>query len=581
MTTPESAPQAGQTLQQTVHQGTDPWWTTAVGYQVYIRSFADSNGDGVGDLRGITEHLGYLELIGVQVVWITPFYRSPMADAGYDVSDPREVDPAFGTLQDFDELIAQAHARGLKVIVDVVPNHTSEEHHWFREVLPTAAGSPERARYLFRDGAGDGGDAPPNNWASVFGGPAWHRVPGPDGAPGQWYLHIFAPEQPDLDWTNAEVADDLHATLRFWLDRGADGFRIDVAHGMAKPPGLPDAPGDSAAAFDPVQAAAASAAADSAAADHTAAGSDAEPGHGVVPSTADEDPRFDNDGVHEIHRGIRKVVDEYPDALTVGEVWVSDPERFAAYLRPDELHQAFDFSLIESEFTAAALQQAIEKTLSSAASVGASPVWTLSNHDVARPVTRFGGGLRGLQRARALLLLELALPGSVYLYNGEELGLPDVEVPDDRLQDPTWERSGHTERGRDAIRLPMPWEGQEPPFGFSGGSSTWLPSPQEYEPLTVERQLDDPNSTLNLVRTAIELRAEHPAFSGSTVSWYGAPEGCFAFRRDPGGLAGVLNAGEGPVPLPPGEVLLTSIPLVDGLLPVDASALFVASALTD
>jgi len=541
-----------------------PWWSTAVGYQVYIRSFADSDGNGVGDLRGITDHLGYLELLGVQVVWVTPFYPSPMADAGYDVADPREVDPTFGSLPDFDALVGSAHARGIKVVIDLVPNHTSDRRDWFVAALEAPAGAPERDRYLFRDGRGPGGSKPPNNWTSVFGGPAWTRIDD-----GQWYLHLFAPEQPDLNWDNPEVLTDLAQTLRFWLDRGVDGFRIDVAHGMAKPTGLPDAPdGSPAASGRPTLPQAALAATGQAGTGQAGTGESA----GVVPAGTVQDPRFDNDGVHDIHRMIRRVVDQYPGATTLGEVWVRDPERFAAYLRPDELHQAFSFGLLESPFEATAIQQAIESAVRAANSVGSNPVWTLSNHDVPRPVTRYGAGTVGTDRARAMLLVELALPGASYLYNGEELGLPNVEVPDDRLQDPTWERSGHTERGRDACRLPIPWEGDTPPFAFTSGPDSWLPAPAEYAALTVERQLDDPDSTLNLVRTAVELRQRNPAFTGTEISWYGAPSGALAFRRDGGGLVCALNAGDTPIALPPGSVLLTSAPLVDDELPANAAA---------
>lgn len=543
-TTQTDADQADQTAAST-EAAAAPWWADAVGYQVYIRSFADSDSNGIGDLPGITDHLGYLELLGVQVVWITPFYPSPMADAGYDVADPRNVDPVFGQLTDFDALVTNAHQRAIKVVVDLVPNHTSDRRDWFVAALAAAPRSAERERYLFRDGKGADGSEPPNNWTSVFGGPAWTRV-----ADGQWYLHLFAPEQPDLNWDNPEVFADLEQTIRFWLGRGVDGFRIDVAHGMAKPPGLPDAPAGSAAASG----------------NPTLPDSDGGPGGDAV------DPRFDNDGVHQIHRRIRNVVDSYPDATTIGEIWVADPERFARYLRPDELHQAFDFALLEAPFEAAAIQQAIDSTVTAANSVDTMPAWTLSNHDVQRPVTRYGGGQLGIARARAMLLVELALPGASYLYNGEELGLPSVEVPDDQLQDPTWERSGHTERGRDSSRLPMPWEGNSTPFGFTDGPSSWLPSPTDYAGLTVESELDDPDSTLNLVRAAVELRQTHPAFAGTEISWYGAPSDCLAFRRDPGGLVCALNAGNTPIELPPGDVVLTSAPMVDGELPADAAA---------
>ncbi|HEX2131670.1 MAG TPA: glycoside hydrolase family 13 protein [Actinophytocola sp.] len=507
------------------------WWHGAVFYQVYVRSFADSNGDGVGDLEGIRARLGYLELLGVDALWLTPFFRSPMADHGYDVADPRDVDPLFGDLEAFDRLVADAHQHGIRVTIDLVPNHTSDQHPWFDEALRAAPYSPERDRYVFRDGHGDD---PPNNWLSVFGGPAWTRVPD-----GQWYLHLFDPKQPDLNWANGEVHEDLERTLRFWLDRGVDGFRIDVAHGMAKPDGLPDM-------------------------DQRAAS--------VIGHHEYFDPRFDDDGVHDVHRMIRKVLDGYPSAMSVGEIWVTDNERLARYLRPDELHLGFNFRLVLTPFDAAEVRTAIEESLTTAAAAGAPPTWTLSNHDVWREVSRYGDGPLGTRRARAMALVELALPGVVFVYNGEELGLPNVDLPDWALQDPKWTRSGHTDRGRDLCRVPLPWEGDEPPFGFSSAERTWLPMPAEWAGLTVERQLEDADSTLSLYRQALELRKTHEAFAGDALEWYGAPEGCFAYRRKGGGLVCALNTSAAPVPLPPGEVLLSSGPLEDGYLPPDTAA---------
>ncbi|MGX7827361.1 glycoside hydrolase family 13 protein [Actinokineospora sp. 24-640] len=504
------------------------WWQDAVFYQVYVRSFADSDGDGVGDLEGIRSRLGYLELLGVDALWLTPFYRSPMADHGYDVSDPRDVDPLFGDLAAFDRLVSDAHDHGIKITVDLVPNHTSDQHPWFQEALAAPAGSPARNRYYFRDGRGD---APPNNWTSVFGGPAWTRVPD-----GQWYLHLFSPEQPDLNWDDSHVRADLVETLRFWLDRGVDGFRIDVAHGMAKPDGLPD--------MDPAAVA-------------VMAGAQ-------QPDVVD--PRFDNDAVHEVHRLIRGVLDGYPATMAVGEIWVDDDERFARYLRPDELHLGFNFKLAQADFDADAVRRAIERSL-----VVASPTWTLSNHDVVRHVTRYGDGDAGTRRARAMALVELALPGVAYLYNGEELGLPNADLPDWALQDPIFRRSGGAERGRDGCRVPVPWEGVEPPFGFTTAETTWLPIPKDWGPLTVEAQLEDPGSMLSLYRQAVEIRKTHAAFDGTELEWYGAPPGCFAFRRKGGGLICALNTSAAPVPLPPGEVLLSSAPLEGTLLPPDAS----------
>jgi alpha-glucosidase len=525
------------TTDETVPETTDPWWTNAVFYQIYPRSFSDSNGDGVGDLGGVRDRLGYLELLGVDAIWLSPVMRSPMADHGYDVSDPRDIDPLFGDLEVMDALIAQAHARRIRVTMDLVPNHTSVAHPWFAAALAAGPGSPERARYHFRDGLGEDGSQPPNNWPSIFGGPAWTRVTEPDGSPGQWYLHIFAPEQPDLNWDNQEVADDLATTLRFWLDRGVDGFRIDVAHGMAKPEGLPDYDWES----------------------------------NRLLSNDDNDPRFNNPGVHEIHRGLRKVMNEYPDTVAVGEIWVRDNERFGEYIRPDELHLGFNFRLAEAEFGADSLREAIENSLGAVAAVGGTPTWTLSNHDVEREVTRYGGGEIGLARARAMAVVEFALPGAVFIYNGAELGLPNVDLPDEALQDPVWERSGHTERGRDGCRVPVPWEGAAPPFGFSSTETSWLPMPPEWADRTVEAQIEDVTSTLSLYRSALELRALRPEFSGNEIDWYGSPSGCLAFRRR-GGLVCALNATDAPIPLPPGELLLASAPLVNGELPPNAAA---------
>jgi alpha-glucosidase len=510
------------------------WWRQAVFYQIYIRSFADSNGDGIGDLEGIRDRLGYLALLGVDALWITPFYRSPMADHGYDVADPRDVDPRFGGLAAFDALVRAAHDEGMKVTIDLVPNHTSNQHPWFVAAAASQPGSPERDRYYFRDGNGPDGELPPNNWVSVFGGPAWSRLPD-----GQWYLHLFAPEQPDLNWSNPDVVTDFEKTMRFWLDRGVDGFRVDVAHGLAKPEGLPDM--------------------------------DAPEVQGVLRHGAyGVDLRFDDDGVHELHRLLRRVSDKYPDRVITGEVWVTDDERLARYARPDELHLVFNFRLLEADWNAEAFTAAINGSLAAMHAVGAQATWVLSNHDVTRVATRYGGGEVGRHRARAAALMQLALPGPAYVYQGDELGLPNVDLPDEVLQDPVWERSGHTERGRDGERVPIPWAGDQPSYGFTSGASTWLPMPSDWAHLTVEAQLEDPTSTLSLYRQALEIRKNNPAMSGSGIEWYGAPTGCMAFRRS-GGLVCALNAGTTPVPLPPGEILLTSAPLEGGQLPPDTA----------
>jgi alpha-glucosidase len=515
----------------------EPWWKTAVFYQVYIRSFADADGDGVGDLAGIRDRLGYLHLLGIDALWLTPFYPSPMVDHGYDVADPRDVDPLFGTLADFDALVADAHALGIKVTVDLVPNHSSDRHVEFAAALAAAPGSPERAKYVFRDGRGPDGAQPPNNWLSVFGGPAWTRVPD-----GQWYLHLFAPEQPDLDWTNPAVGADLAATMRFWLDRGTDGFRIDVAHGMAKAAGLPDM--------------------------------DRPDRLNTVPDPdGGDDPRFDVDGVHDVHRLIRRVLDAYPERMTIGEVWVHTDERLSRYVRPDELNLAFNFRLLQADWDGEALRAAIVDSMAAMAAVGAPTTWVLSNHDVDRHASRYARGAdqeTGRRRARAAALVQLALPGAAFVYYGDELALPNVELPDDALQDPVWERSGRTQRGRDGERVPMPWSAEKPPYGFSSATATWLPMPEGWERFTVEAQLEDPDSTLSLYRRALQLRHEHPGFAEAGLEWFTAPAGCLAFRRA-AGLLCALNASAEPVPMPPGDVLLASGPLADGILPPDTA----------
>jgi alpha-glucosidase len=510
------------------------WWRDAVFYQIYIRSFADGNGDGVGDIAGIRSRLPYLAGLGVDALWITPFYPSPMADHGYDVADPRDVEPVFGDLAEFDAMLAEAHALGLRVTVDLVPNHSSHQHEWFQAALAAEPGSGERARYLFRDGRGADGSEPPNNWPSVFGGPAWTRVPD-----GQWYLHLFAPEQPDLDFGNPEVLADLEQTMRFWLDRDVDGFRIDVAHGMVKPEGLPDM----------------------LVAEETGLLADHGPG----------DHRFDQDGVHAVHRRMRAVLDEYAGRMAVGEVWVSDDDRLARYLRDDELQLAFNFKLLTAEWAPDELRDAVVHSLATVTGTSAPACWVLSNHDRPRHVTRYGGGGLGLRRARAAALLQLALPGSAYLYNGDELGLPNVDdLPEAVLQDPVWQRSGRTERGRDGCRVPLPWSGTEPAYGFSPTPDTWLPMPQGWAALTAEAQETDPASMLSLYRAALALRAASPAFAGESLQWLAAPDGVLAFRR-PGGLVCLLNLSGARVPLPEGRVLLASAEVSDGSVPVDAA----------
>lgn len=559
---------------------TTEWWRHAVVYQIYPRSFADSDGDGIGDLPGITAHLGALADLGVDAVWLSPFYPSPQADAGYDVADYCDVDPLFGTLADFDELRDAAHRLGMKVIVDLVPNHSSDQHPWFRAALAAAPGSAERARYLFRDGRGPGGAQPPNNWLSVFGGPAWTRVTEPDGTPGQWYLHLFDPGQPDFDWTNGEVRAEFERVLHFWADRGVDGFRVDVAHGLVKAAGLPDQ--------DPVADEASFTAPTAKDARKYLDGAGAE----EAPQESVMGPMWDRNGVHEIYRSWRQLLDQYsPARILVAEAWVQPLSRLANYVRPDEMHQAFNFTFLETPWYGPILQDVITRSLQLNNRVGAPTTWVLSNHDVVRHPSRYGlpdaarlkdqqgigiGDVQpdaalGLKRARAMTLLMLGLPGSAYLYQGEELGLPEhTTLPDECRQDPTWQQSGHTRRGRDGCRVPIPWEAGAPALGFSPTGRTWLPQPESFAPLARDRQADDPTSTLAMYRDALALRRNYGIGEG-TFEWLTHPGGrVVAFRN--GAVSVMINMSGHEVPLPPGEVLITSARLDDdGVLPADTA----------
>jgi alpha-glucosidase len=518
-----------------------PWWRHAVIYQIYIRSFADSDGDGVGDLAGIRSRLPYLRDLGVDALWVTPFFPSPMADGGYDVADYRDIEPMFGSLADADALVRAAHALGLRVIVDLVPNHTSHRHAWFQQALASPPGSRERARYIFRNGRGRDGSEPPNDWPSVFGGSAWQRVPD-----GQWYLHLFSPEQPDLDWQNPEVHAEFEAILTFWLDRGVDGFRIDVAHGLVKDPALPDI------------------------------GPDEE--HILGPPDRLNHPFWDRDGVHDIYRSWRRVLDTYDgDRMAVAEAWVRSPERMARYIRPGELQQSFNFHFLKAAWSGPTLRQVIDSSLQADRAVGATTTWVLSNHDVQRVVTRYGGGATGQRRARAAALLMLAMPGSAYIYQGEELGLEEVDLPDELRQDPIWKRSGHTRRGRDGARVPMPWSGSAAPYGFSpNGAAPWLPQPPSWGSMTVEAQQRDRESMLSLYRRALNIRRTTPALHTPDLRWLDvAPDDVLAFTRgDDDSLVCVVNIGSTTVGLPGlGEVVLSSGPLSEaGALPPDSAA---------
>jgi alpha-glucosidase len=545
-----------------------PWWADAVVYQVYVRSFADSDGDGVGDLDGVRERLDHLVALGVDGLWLNPCYPSPQVDHGYDVADYTDIEPAYGSLDSFDALLAQAHRLGLRLLLDLVPNHCSSQHPWFLAALAAEPGSPERDRFLFRDGRGPAGAEPPNNWRSVFGGPAWTRVSDSEGSPGQWYLHLFDAQQPDFNWRSSDVGDLFESILRFWFDRGIDGFRIDVAHGLVKDPELPD--------VDPEQAGAHS-------------------------------PMWNHPDVHEVYRRWRRIADSYPgrDLTLVGEIWLPDVQDLALYLRPDELPQAFYFDLLTQPWRAPALRAAIGSGLTHIAKVGAAVTWTLSNHDVHRTVTRYGqdqsvvvgssqdpaAGTRargpvdlvqGKRYARSAIMMLLALPGSVYLYQGEELGLPEVmDLPLAARQDPIVRRSDGADLGRDGCRVPIPWEHDQPSFGFSltdAPAPPWLPQPDWFGGYAVDVEMTDAGSFLSLYRRALELRREHFCEPAADLEWIelpGSPD-ALAFRR--GARVCLVNCGDSPFALPQewGHVVLASAAM-DGRTAPAASAVWLST----
>ncbi|WP_037360902.1 glycoside hydrolase family 13 protein [Amycolatopsis orientalis] len=548
----------------TPQQPAAQWWRSAVVYQVYVRSFADGNGDGIGDLAGLRSKLDYLADLGVDGIWLNPCYPSPQADHGYDVADYTGIEPDYGDLAAFDALVADARARGIKVLMDLVPNHCSDQHPWFQAALAAAPGSPERSRFVFRDGRGADGELPPNNWQSMFGGPAWTRTTDADGRPGQWYLHFFDAAQPDFNWRDPEVPAMFEKVLRFWFDRGVDGFRIDVAHGLYKHPELPDWSG----------------------------------GHF-------NEHGFDQPEVHDVYRSWRAIADSYGperDITLVGEVWVPTVTALAAYLRADELPQAFFFDLLLQNWDAGNFRASIDRAFAEIGATGATITWTLSNHDVHRAVSRYAvtrlaevpEGIdpqvarsrprgetdvaRGVRRARAAALLLLALPGAQFLYQGEEIGLPEVlDLPDDARQDPTWRRSGRVDPGRDGCRVPLPWTSEPGSFGFSPADATakpWLPQPDWFADYAVADQLGDPSSTHTLYREALRARKALFDPGDDAIVWLDLPDRAdvLAFRR--GDVACVVVFGAEPFAPPAewGAIELASREPEAGRLPGETAA---------
>ena len=529
------------------------WWRSGVIYQIYPRSFADANGDGMGDLKGITHRLSSLAALGIDAIWLSPFYRSPQKDAGYDVSDYVSVDPLFGTLEDFDEMVKEAHRLSLRVMIDLVPNHSSSEHEWFQKALKAAPGSKERAYYHFKDGKGEKGELPPNNWQSMFGGPAWTRV-----EDGQWYAHLFDSSQPDLNWENPVIRQEFEKILRFWLDRGVDGFRVDQPHAMAKAEGLPDHP-----YVD-------------------------EAGAGFIEGR-ENPPMWFQDSVHEIFRDWRKILDGYPgDRAMCGEAYVLPLSFMALWVRPDEFHQTFNFRFLDAGWDRQALVSAIDESFEAFDAVGAPSTWVLNNHDVLRHVSRFGGdygrttasdgvgpnnpqpdNVLGLQKARAATLFMLGLPGASYLFQGEELGLPDhTTIADENRQDPTFFRTSGQRVGRDGCRVPLPWEMGNASNGFNQTGKAWLPQPDGYAALSRDQQQGKEGSTLTLYQQSLKLRKQFKLGEGS-FDWVSKTD---VLSYQNGRVQIVHNFSSEPVKLT-GEVVISSMPLgKDGsLLPNDTA----------
>ncbi|MGJ9404550.1 glycoside hydrolase family 13 protein [Arthrobacter sp. KK5.5] len=527
----------------------DAWWRRSVIYQIYPRSFRDTTGTGTGDLPGITRELHHIAALGVDAVWLSPFFRSPQRDGGYDVSDYRDVDPLFGTLSDFDALAAEAARLGVRVVVDLVPNHCSAEHALFQAALAAAPGSAERELFIFRDGRGDEGSEPPNNWQSHFGGSAWTRTTTAEGHPGQWFLHLFDTTQPDFNWDNPAVHAEFESILRFWLDRGAGGFRVDVAHALVKAEGLPDWGGTA----------------------------DGAPVEGFPFADA---PMFGRTEVHGIYRRWRTILEEYDgEPILCAEANVHPLEHMAHWVRPDEMHQTFNFPYLATGWDAGALRHVVERSLRAFDAVGAPTTWVLSNHDVSRHATRFGAvgtdvrvgdGLGpgdpqpdealGLARARAATLFTLGLPGGVYLYQGEELGMPDhTSLPAQYRQDPTFHRTAGARIGRDGCRVPLPWTSDGPTFGFSDFDASWLPAPDSWSGYARDAQAGVPGSTLEFYREALAERRSRDLGNGG-LSWLD-PDGdapdAVAYINGTTGV--VLNAGGAPVALPAGAVVVESV----------------------
>ena len=541
----------------TTHKATQgsEWWRSGVIYQIYPRSFADANGDGIGDLKGIEQKLDSLAALGIDAVWLSPFFKSPQKDGGYDVADYIDVDPLFGTLQDFDSMLAKAHSLGLRVMIDLVPNHTSDQHQWFQKALVSEPGSPEREFYHFKDGLGENGELPPNNWVSMFGGPAWTRIIEKDGTPGQWFVHLFDSSQPDLNWSNEKVQEAFEEILKFWLDRGVDGFRVDQPHAMAKAKGLPDHPYVS------------------------------EAGAGFIEGR-ENPPMWFQEEVHPIFRRWRQILESYDgDRAMCGEAYVYPLSLMAQWVRPDEFHQTFNFRFLDAGWDPSKLFDAINESFEAFDGVGAPSTWVLNNHDVMRHRSRFGGSYGrttasdgvgpnqpqpdndlGLKIAKGATLFMLGLPGASYLYQGEELGLPEHTTLEDKFrQDPTFARTNGQRVGRDGCRVPLPWDQSSDSTGFSQSGKAWLPQPESYRELARSLQENDASSTLAFYKNALALRKELALGEGS-FAWVEGHTGPESLAYENLGIRVIYNFGKSPIDLGSAQVLISSQPLNSGQL---------------
>ncbi len=526
------------------------WWRQAVIYQIYPRSFKDSNNDGLGDLKGITSKIDYLSSLNIDAVWLSPFYPSALADGGYDVDDYRDVDPKLGTLADFDEMLGKLHEVGIRVFVDIVPNHSSNRHLWFQEAIAAEPGSAARNRYIFRDGKGVNGELPPTDWPSHFAPSAWSHESTQGGKHNQWYCHLFAPEQPDFNWDNREVEEDFLTTLKFWADRGVDGFRIDVAHALKKDLSEPLRSQSQYPGFN-------------------------------NPMTGD-DVLFDRNEVHEVYREWRKLFNQYnPPRVAVAEAYVR-PERTALYSSPDELGQAFNFQLLEADFNAAEYKSVIDTSLAQAAMQKSSTTWVLGNHDQMRPATRYGlhpavdrirwrnsngtshplDEKSGLAAATAAAMLIMALPGCTYIYQGEELGLFEVtDIPEDQIQDPQYLRNLKVDKGRDGCRVPLPWNSESATYGFSREKSH-LPQPKWFADKTVAHQESEKGSTLAIFKKALALRKS--LITEESITWHATTDKNVLHFSRPNGWHCITNFGRGHYRFDvTGEVLHSSKPLAE------------------